>query len=1508
MRTAVRTSLLLLWMILLVGVMGILPAYAATPPELVISDGSGNSITVDFSGTVTYSSPCTNCASSVTVTPSSGQIKWTGNIGIFSSVTVVGTAGATPKPFIDVAVSNLRTTTTAGTLNVAWGGVGFSGQGPFTMQESSGFLIGTGTANYMSYVDGTNTLLGTGTLVGSLTESTPPNGNHSQTQAFPVATPNQPFSMTNQETISLGTNSFFSNDFQQYGTPPPPLGLSCSAGSAEVGVAYSSMLVATGGVQPWTFSVIGNLPNGLFLDQNTGVISGTPTQQGVFSFTAQVMDDSGNSATNTVTQSCTISVPPPVSVSCPSNQTGVVGVPYTGSLVAMGGTTPYTYSVSPANALTNVGLSLDASSGAITGTPTQAGPLNFTAQVMDSSGGSAANASASCTITYAPPPSANCVAITAIQGVAITPVTLTASGGTGTGYTFSSTDLPAGLMISSGGTISGTPTVSGTFTYHVTITDSAGNTGTTACSVTINPPPSANCVTINAVQGVAITPVTLTASGGTGTGYTFSSTDLPAGLMISSGGTISGTPTVSGTFTYHVTITDSAGNTGTLSCSVTILPPVSANCVVINAVQGIAIMPVTLTASGGTGTGYTFSSTDLPAGLMISTGGTISGTPTVSGTFTYHVTVTDSAGNTGTISCSVTILPPVSATCVSITAVAGVPITPVTLMASGGTGTGYTFSSSDLPAGLMLSSGGTISGTPTVSGTFTYHVTVKDSAGNVGLIACQVMVGQSTPPPLIVSCPTQGTATVGTPFSSSVPVSGGTPPYTYALNTGSLPPGLTLNPDGTITGTPTSAGSFTFSIKVTDSMGMTAISQCSSSCTAVMDNWTFLDHLGTLGTSQSYTVNGLTITAYGYYYSNPTTPGTPTKLYGKQDGGDENGLGIANTSSDHEITNTTFVQLDMQNVLNAGATSAQMSVGSVQTGESYAIYGSNTLGVLGTQLATNLTADDTVFNVPNFGNYRYVALTAVSHDVLLEFFSVGFPQGCTIVVSPAPLIVACPANTGKVGVPYSSSISVSGGTAPYTFQITSGSLPPGLTLNSTTGAITGTPTAGGTYTFTTTVTDSTGGNAQTVAKKCTITVSAPPTPPVVSCPPNKGGNVGTPFSTTIPVTGGTAPFTFSISSGSLPPGLTLNTTTGVISGTPTTAGTYSFTIMVVDGAGNVVYSSCDTGCSNISEKFDFLAACGKFGSSKVYKTNGIALTAYGFDQWGRQKYLNGRGNGDADDGLGISGNLDDGIDSNSFVQYDVSNVIAAGATDIQVTVGSIHPGETYNVYGSNTLGQPGSLLLANCKADGSTIHVPSFPNHKYICIKANNKCVHVKSINCTNPCKCSITISKKGCTYTKGDWGNSGNDGWNKAHDGWGSVYGSKNSCVKIGGSKSYTFSSADAAANFLNKTGNPGSLWSSSTNPTSGNDFATQVLSLQMNVDFSNSGVIAPGLANLKIQSGLLKGWTVQQVLDTSNQLLGGDLQLPYWMQWSDATSILSSINAALENGNYDSGYLNLN
>ena len=145
-----------------------------------------------------------------------------------------------------------------------------------------------------------------------------------------------------------------------------------------------------------------------------------------------------------------------------------------------------------------------------------------------------------------------------------------------------------------------------TYTYTVTVKDSSNNSGTVNCSVTVQAPVSAACVAIVAVQGAPIAPVTMTGSGGIGGPYTFSASGLPAGLTMASNGTISGTPTVSGSFNYTVTVKDSAGNTGTVNCSVACHVPVSATCVAIVAVQLVAIAPVTVTGTyAETGTAST---------------------------------------------------------------------------------------------------------------------------------------------------------------------------------------------------------------------------------------------------------------------------------------------------------------------------------------------------------------------------------------------------------------------------------------------------------------------------------------------------------------------------------------------------------------------------------------------------------------------------------------------------------------------------------------------------------------------------------------------------------------------------------------------------------------------------------------------------------------------------------------------------------------------------------------
>jgi subtilisin family serine protease len=143
---------------------------------------------------------------------------------------------------------------------------------------------------------------------------------------------------------------------------------------------------------------------------------------------------------------------------------------------------------------------------------------------------------------------------------------------------------------------------------------------------------------------------------------------------------------------------------------------------------------------------------------------------------------------------------------------------------------------------------------------------------------------------------------------------------------------------------------------------------------------------------------------------------------------------------------------------------------------------------------------------------------------------------------------------------YAASLAATGGTPPYTWSVESGALPAGISLNPSTGALSGTPsTAPGTYPFTARVDDAASQHATKLLSIAVVDVLS------ISTTSLPGGTVGQSYSQTLSATGGKTPYTWSVSSGNLPPGLTLGGSSAVISGTPTSAGSYSFTVQVADG-------------------------------------------------------------------------------------------------------------------------------------------------------------------------------------------------------------------------------------------------------------------------------------------------------------------------------------------------------
>jgi predicted hotdog family 3-hydroxylacyl-ACP dehydratase len=620
------------------------------------------------------------------------------------------------------------------------------------------------------------------------------------------------------------------------------LTLTATASSAtQVGRFYRQVSAASGGAVPYAYLVsAGSLPAGTTLNAATGVVLGTPTASGAFSYTIQATDSSSPAQTATQPVSGIIA-PATLTLVATASATTQVGQAYSQTNAASGGTTPYTYSVSAGTL--PAGTTLNTSSGTVSGTPTAAGAFSYTIKATDSGSPTAQTAThvVSGTITPATLTLTATPAATTQVGQSYSQTNV-ASGGT-TPYTYSlfAGTLPAGTTLNvSTGTVSGTPTTAGAFSYAIKATDSGSPTAQTATQVssgTIAPATLTLVATASATTQVGQAySQTNAASGGT-TPYTYSvfAGTLPAGTTLNaSTGTVSGTPTTAGAFSYTIKATDSGSptaQTATQVSSGTITPATLTLTATAAATTQVGqAYSQTNVASGGT-TPYTYAVSvgTLPAGTTLNTStGTVSGTPTAAGAFSYTIKATDSGSPTAQTATQVVsgTITPATLTLVA-TAAATTQVGQAysqTNVASGGT-TPYTYSlfAGTLPAGTTLNvSTGTVSGTPTTAGAFSYAIKATDS-GSPAQTATQVSSGTIAPATLTLVATASATTQVGQAYSQTNVASGGTTPYTYTVSAGTLPAGTTLNAStGTVSGTPTTAGAFSYSIEATDSGSPTA--------------------------------------------------------------------------------------------------------------------------------------------------------------------------------------------------------------------------------------------------------------------------------------------------------------------------------------------------------------------------------------------------------------------------------------------------------------------------------------------------------------------------------------------------------------------------------------------------------------------------------------------------------------------------------------------------------------
>lgn len=470
----------------------------------------------------------------------------------------------------------------------------------------------------------------------------------------------------------------------------------------------------------------------------------------------------------------------------------------------------------------------------------------------------------------------------------------------------------------------------------------------------------------------------------------------------------------------------------------------------------------------------------------------------------------------------------------------------------------------------------------------------------------------SIPSVLTFSTPAAGAlpgATVGAAYSQTFTATGGTAPYTWTVNAGSLPAGLSLttsNNNGVISGTPTAAGTFSnITVTATDSASPTPATVNRTFSLVVGPAITALTPAtlpaGTVNTA--YNSGAITPTGGSSPYTFSTTanlasiglalaagPAATTAITGTPTASatamaipikvtDANGatftgtvtLTINGPLSLSPVTGTTLPPATLTFAYTTGTT--------IAAGGGTPPYKYAAAGVLPAGLSVSPTTGAITGTPTAAGTFSNVQVNVMD--------SAGTPASVTntytIVVNPALTLTApatIPNDTATVAYPTTSGFTAAGGSGSYTWTAATGV--PGLTVTGTgaTATLGGTPTTAGTYTVTVTVTDANSPGVS-VSKTYTGVVIAPGVS--ISAPPAgalANATIGTAYAgtgTTITSAGGTAPYTWSISTGTLPPGLAITGTgtgsaTGLISGTPTgtiTAPvTSTFTVKVLDNAGS----------------------------------------------------------------------------------------------------------------------------------------------------------------------------------------------------------------------------------------------------------------------------------------------------------------------------------------------------
>lgn len=850
------------------------------------------------------------------------------------------------------------------------------------------------------------------------------------------------------------------------------------------------------------------------------------------------------------------------------------------------------------------GLMINADSGLISGTPTTVTNYAVVITVSDDNGGED-SVSFTWNITSVPntlPEIVNPGDQTTTVNTAVN-LTIGASDADGDSLEFSANNLPTGLMIDeSSGVISGTPTAVNTYAVEVTVTDEKGGSDSAVFAWTINAVPNSDPELSNpgnqtTIVGDSVS-LSLSATDAENDTLLFGANNLPTGLSINANsGVISGTPTEIDVYAVEVTVNDGKGGSDSAVFSWTVTDAPNSDPTIDNpGVQRTNLntaVSLQINAADEDGDDLTFVANNLPTGLSINANtGRISGTVTEIDVYAVEIIVNDGRGGSasavfGWVVEDLPNRPPEVSDPGDQTSIVGQSVS-LTLEATDLDGDSLTYEAENLPLGLTLNANtGVISGTPTEVNAYAVIITADDGNGGTDTaVFAWAIIAQPNSIPTITD-PGDQTNFIGDTVNLAIDASDGDGDALF-FTANNLPTGLTINPaSGAISGTTAQAGAYAVLVTADDGNGGVAntvfvwnviavpnappVIGPPSDQTNVLNDTVNVDIDATDADGDTLTYSainlppGLSINPNsGLISGNVTQAGRYAILILVEDGNGGSANAVFNwVINDASSSNETPVLNNPGNQATVIDTAVSLTLAATDADADTLTFGA-------TNLPTGLSIN---------ANSGVISGTATEADSYATVVTVSDGNGGVAsavfiwivneVPNNPPIVIDPDDQSHLLNDAVSLQISASDPDEDV-LGFTAVNLPPGLTLNSETGGISGTLTQAGQYAVIVTVSDSRGGSHNASffwAVNSVLNVG-----PIVIDPGDQTNIINDAINLSIQANDANGDsLTFTVLN--LPDGLALNDATGQISGNLTQIGLFPVVVTVSDGQGGSASTS-----------------------------------------------------------------------------------------------------------------------------------------------------------------------------------------------------------------------------------------------------------------------------------------------------------------------------------------------